>query len=180
MDEQIVLLDSAHKPIGTASKLASHHADTPLHLAFSCYLFNAEGEVLITKRASTKKVWPGVWTNSFCGHPMPGESIEKAVRRRANYELGVSGLDQLQEIIADYQYRTPPYHGIIENEFCPIYAARLAAPLLPNPDEVSDYRWLAWDDIDNLIAGSPDSYSYWFKDQLPLLSSNSRLQQVFL
>ena len=79
IDDEVVLLDEAGSPIGRALKSAAHGPDTALHLAFSCHVVNALGEVLVTRRALTKQAWPGVWTNSFCGHPAPGESLDDAV-----------------------------------------------------------------------------------------------------
>src|SRR5687767_11740101 len=92
--EQIVFVDESGTPTGEIGpKLASHGADTRLHLAFSCYIFrNGDGNFLVTQRALSKKVWPGVWTNSVCGHPAPGEAMENAIRRRAAYEVGIKNL----------------------------------------------------------------------------------------
>ena len=87
--ELVVLLDDAGRSIGTAPKSQVHHGGTPLHLAFSCYLFDDAGRVLLTRRALDKRAFPGIWTNSFCGHPAPGESLDDAVVRRARDELGV-------------------------------------------------------------------------------------------
>ena len=86
--EQVVLLDTARLPIGTALKSEVHTADTPLHLAFSCWVLDDDGRVLLTRRALSKRTWPGVWTNSFCGHPGPGEPFARAIERRAREELG--------------------------------------------------------------------------------------------
>src|SRR5687767_12891116 len=87
--EQVVLLAEDGQPLGTADKSSVHGEDTPLHLAFSCHVFDARGRMLVTRRAITKLTFPGVWTNAFCGHPAPGEHIEDAVRRRGVRELSL-------------------------------------------------------------------------------------------
>lgn len=74
--EHVILLDEQDKPTGMLEKYAAHTLDTPLHLAFSCWLFNEQGQLLVTRRSLGKKAWPGVWTNSVCGHPQTGETFE--------------------------------------------------------------------------------------------------------
>ncbi|WP_261989691.1 isopentenyl-diphosphate Delta-isomerase [Streptomyces sp. uw30] len=91
MDDPIVLLDEGGHAIGTAPKPASHHRDTPLHLAFTAYAFSPSSELLLTRRSAAKKTWPGVWTNTVCGHPRPHEPLPDAVRRRVHAELGAGG-----------------------------------------------------------------------------------------
>lgn len=179
MEELIVLLDENLQPIGTAPKLAAHHADTPLHLAFSCYVFNEAGELLITQRAASKKVWPGVWSNSFCGHPMPNDSLEDAILRRGAFEIGLTDLTNLQKVLSDYRYRTPSYNGIVENEFCPVFIAKTASEPQLNPEEVSNYRWTTWQALKQAINQDPKVYSYWFKDQLPRLATKPALRSFF-
>lgn len=171
--EQIVLVDEAGKPIGKAPKLASHHASTPLHLAFSVYIFNDNNELLVTKRAHQKKVWPDVWTNSCCGHPMPGESMEQAIVRRVEYELGMTVKD-IKVALPDYRYTTPPYNGIIENEVCPVFMSRANSVPRPNPKEVDDIRWISWGDFRNeALADSSNAWSWWCKDQLSQLETKN-------
>ncbi|HTE58150.1 MAG TPA: isopentenyl-diphosphate Delta-isomerase [Verrucomicrobiae bacterium] len=168
-EELIVLLDEQGKPIGTAPKLASHHANTPLHAAFSCYVFNDKDEFLVTQRALSKKVWPGVWTNSVCGHPGPDETHQAAIERRAHDELGAT-LTDIQVILPDYRYKTPAFNGIVENEICPVFTARLKGGLAPNPEEVEDYSWLTWADYKADLQSHGEKYSYWAKDQLKQLA----------
>lgn len=174
--ELTVLVDEKGNEIGTAPKLASHHAQTPLHKGFSCYVFDAEGRFLVTQRALSKKVWPGVWTNSFCGHPGPDESDKAAIERRAREELGMT-LTDIHVILPDYRYKTPPFKGIIENEICPVYIARLQDGPVPNSEEIEHLKWLSWQDYRTDVAANPDKYSYWAKDQLPQLREHPLLAQ---
>lgn len=166
--EHIVLLSPTGIPIGSAPKLASHHHDTPLHLAFSCYVFNDSGKLLVTQRALSKKVWPGVWTNSFCGHPFPDEKLEDAVIRRAHDELGTR-IKCIECVVKDYQYTTPAYENVIENEICPVFFAQIDGLIHPNPDEVEAYRWLSWDEYAMELVDRAQDYSYWAKDVFRLL-----------
>lgn len=178
MKELIVLVDNAGQPIGTAPKLESHHSNTPLHLAFSCYIFNSKGQLLLTQRAHSKKVWPGVWTNSVCGHPSPDEKNETAIQRRLLYELGIETGETPLVVLPDYRYKTPPFNGIIENEICPVYAMSIDAQPNPNPDEVADYMWVDWQNLPDLIDKSPDQYSFWMKDQIPQLQHTEIIKKL--
>jgi len=178
VSEQVVLVDNGGTPIGTAPKLEIHTSHTPLHLAFSCYVFNEKGQFLLTQRAHVKKVWPDVWTNSLCGHLSPGESTQDAIKRRLEYELGITEFKDLKVVLPDYRYKTPPYNGIIENEICPVYVVRALQEPKPNPLEVETLRWVDWSELDDLIGKNPDTYSYWFKDQLQKLKDNVLIQEL--
>ena len=165
--ELIVYVYKNGVPTGeTAPKLDAHTADTRLHLAFSCYIFNELGQILVTRRALGKKVWPGVWTNSVCGHPAPDEPMFDAIARRADYELGMK-IKDIVVMLPNYSYITPPFNGIVENEFCPVHLARMNTAPSPNPDEVDDYKWMNWADfVTALQSDTTDVWSFWCKDQL--------------
>jgi isopentenyl-diphosphate delta-isomerase len=167
MNEKIVLVNQSGQPIGSAPKLSSHNAHTPLHLAFSCYIFNLQGLLLLTKRAETKKVWPGMWTNSVCGHPEPEEAIVDALRRRCLFELGIHDIRDIEVLLPDYRYKTPAFNGIIENEVCPVYIATAFQEPKLNSEEVDEYKWINWDEVLEDVISRPNRYTYWFKDQLP-------------
>jgi isopentenyl-diphosphate Delta-isomerase len=171
--ELVVLCDENGTPMGVAEKLETHHGNTPRHLAFSCYVFNDQGKILVTKRAAVKKVWPGVWTNTVCGHPFPDETREAAIARRLEHELGMSAAD-LRVVLPDYRYTTPPFKGIIENEICPVYIARATSEVKPNPQEVETYKWMNWKDYaDELKADDPGNvYSWWCKDHIKHLKDH--------
>ena len=165
IDDLVVLLDEDGNEIGTAPKNSVHGADTSLHLAFSCYVFNERGEVLITRRALTKKTWPGVWTNSFCGHPAPAETLPDAVRRRADFELGlaVTGIDLALPL---FRYRATDSSGIVENEVCPVYLAVATGDPVPNPDEVMEFTWTDPESLRRSVLASPFAFSPWMVLQM--------------
>ena len=169
-EELIILVSEENEQIGTMPKLAAHNAHTPLHRAFSCYIFNAQGEFLLTERALTKKVFPGIWTNSCCGHPGPGEEIEDAIARRLAYELGLVP-DLIEIILPDFRYKTE-MNGIVENEICPVFFATVSATPIPNPQEVESFQWIDWKLFKKEILKNPNKYSYWCREQMKLLSDN--------
>jgi isopentenyl-diphosphate delta-isomerase len=170
MDERVVLLDDDGTPIGTASKATVHDEDTPLHLAFSCHLRDADNRLLVTRRALSKRTWPGVWTNSFCGHPAPGEDMATAIARRANDELGVTITD-LRLVLPDFRYRATDASGVVENEICPVYVAVTLDELQPDPDEVAEYRWIEADDLEVAASMAPWAFSPWLNLQLVELAA---------
>lgn len=179
--ELIQFVDDRGNSTGkTGPKLASHTADTQLHLAFSCYIFRkSDGKLLVTQRALSKKVWPGVWTNSVCGHVSPNESIESAVRRRADYELGYKHLDNVRLLVSDYTYRTPPFNGIIEHEFCPIFCAEVNDDPILNPDEVEAYEWLDLARYQSFLETHDEAkVSWWAVDQYRLIADMLARQQA--
>lgn len=161
-EELVVLLDENGQEIGTAPKRSVHGTDTALHLAFSCYVFNKLGEVLLTRRALGKQAWPGVWTNSFCGHPMPGEAMHLGVIRRGEFELGLI-LDpaDIRVALPDFRYRAVDSTGIVENEICPVYVATTSSAPLPNPDEVLEFTWTAPAALRRAVRDAPWAFSPW-------------------
>lgn len=168
--ERVVLLDEDGTAIGTAAKSTVHDHDTRLHLAFSCHVFSPDGALLVTRRALEKKTWPGVWTNSFCGHPAPGERIEDAVVRRAERELGAE-LASLEVALPQFRYRAVDASGIVENEICPVYTATLSSrdALSPRQDEVMDHRWVEPEAVLEAVRLTPWAFSPWLVLQLPEL-----------
>jgi isopentenyl-diphosphate delta-isomerase len=176
-DELIVLVDEHGRPRGSAEKWSSHHADTPLHLAFSCYVFDDSGAFLATRRALTKKVWPGVWSNTVCGHPAPGESFHDAIQRRAEYELGMT-VREVEVVLPEHIYRAPAFEGIVEYEFCPVFVAREAHGPRPNPLEVGACAWIEWEEfVRRALEDTADVYSWWCKNQLWELRGNPLVER---
>ncbi|MFH0864388.1 MAG: isopentenyl-diphosphate Delta-isomerase [Candidatus Gottesmanbacteria bacterium] len=170
--EKVVLVDDKNREIGTADKATVHTKNTPLHRGFSFFLFNSRNELLLTQRAFSKKTFPGVWSNTICGHPMPGESIGEAVRRRLESELNVRFTGEIKEA-SPYRYRFKDKSGIVENEICPIFIAYVDYEddnnFTPNPEEVADWQWIPWIELIENIKMDPTQYSPWSVQEARIL-----------
>jgi isopentenyl-diphosphate delta-isomerase len=166
--ELVVLLDQARRPSGTMPKSEVHHGDTPLHLAFSVYVFDRRSRFLATRRALSKRTWGGVWTNSCCGHPGPGEEVADAARRRLRQELGLAAED-VTLVLPDFAYTATSADGITENEVCPVFVARVDGDPAPDPAEVAEWRWVDWSDFRRLASTAPWAISPWAAAQVPQL-----------
>lgn len=168
--ELVVLADEHGRPAGTAPKATIHSEDTPLHFAFSTFLLDDEGRLLMTRRALSKKTWPGVWTNSFCGHPGPDETNDEAIRRRAVEELGYSAhaIADVTPVLLDFRYRAVDASGIVEWEICPVFVARLSpgAQPDPNPEEIEELAWVDPRELFSAVDATPFAFSPWIVEEL--------------
>jgi geranylgeranyl diphosphate synthase type I len=172
LDEHVVLLDERGRPTGTATKATAHTDATSFHLAFSCHLVDDQGRVLLTRRALTKRTWPGVWTNGCCGHPQAGETLREAVVRRVGQELGMT-VTSVALALPDFAYRAAMPDGTVEHELCPVVLARVAGEPVPDPVEVDDFAWVPWRDLQRRVEGRPGSLSPWSVEQVRQLSARS-------
>jgi isopentenyl-diphosphate Delta-isomerase len=167
--ELVVLLDPHGSAIGTAAKSEVHHAETPLHLAFSCYVVDDDGRLLMTRRAAHKRTFPGVWTNSFCGHPAPGEALDEAVVRRGRQELGLD-VGSVRLVLPGFRYRAEQ-DGVVEHEMCPVFVATATGAPEPDPAEVDDVRAVPWATLhDGARQGSWPELSPWCVEQVAQLA----------
>lgn len=156
----VVLIDEQGRRSGTTPKAEVHTTTTALHLAFSVYVFHTDGRFLITRRALSKLTWPGVWTNSCCGHVRPDESPAEAARRRLGEELGLVPV-AVEPVLPDFAYRATSSEGIVENEVCPVFAARVEQDPVADPDEVAEWRWTSWPRFREIAEHSPWALSPW-------------------
>ncbi len=170
-DDMIVYVDEQDNVLATAPKLAAHNSDTKLHRAFSVFLFNSKGELLLQQRALSKKTWPGVWSNSCCGHVMLHETVENAAKRRLSNELGMR-VDKLHLVLPDFRYRAEK-DGVVENEICPVFVGYTSALPVANPDEVNDVKWVAWTKFIIEVADPANGYSPWAREEVELLAGTS-------
>ena len=170
MTELVVLCGEDGAALGLAAKETVHHRDTPLHLAFSCYVFDGAGRVLVTRRARTKPTFAGVRTNSCCGHPAPGEALAAAVQRRLAFELDVVA-QRVDLMLPEFRYRATAQDGTVENELCPVYRAIVDTDhVRPNPAEVDDAWWVDWTSfVADGVAYDP--LSAWATEQVGQLAA---------
>lgn len=176
--EEVVLLDEEGRAVGRAPKTEVHHAQTPLHLAFSCYVFDVDGRLLLTQRALSKATFPGVWTNSACGHPAPGEDVFDAVARRTQQELGLV-LEDVRLVLPAFRYDATMDNGVRENELCPVFVATARSQPSPDPTEVEDVEWVPWVRLrDEVLAGSRE-VSLWCAMQVAELARHEQADGVF-
>lgn len=168
----VVLLDDDGTPRGTAPRASVHTTATPLHLAFSLYVVDTAGRLLLTRRALGKTAWPGVWTNSCCGHPKPGETVAAAVRRRTAEELGLE-VAEVTTVLPDFRYRAVDASGVVEHEVCPVHVTVVPEGTEPTPDpaEVAEHAWLAWSDVRRLAGAAPFLLSPWMVLQVEQLAA---------
>ena len=170
LEERVVLLEEDGSPRGVAPKAGVHHADTPLHLAFSCHVLDDAGRILLTRRALGKATWPGTWTNAVCGHPEPFEPIPDAVHRRVEQELGLA-LRDLRLVLPDFRYRAVDASGVVENEVCPVYTAVAVGGIRADPSETMEHRWVQPEDLAAALTAAPWAFSPWLVLQAEQMSA---------
>jgi len=173
-DEQLLLVDADDRLLGYGSKQRLHAGDGLLHRAFSVFLFDAQGRLLLHRRSDRKPLWPGFWTNSCCSHPRRNEQLGSAVSRRLREELGVQARNV--EEIYRFEYRAR-YRDIgSEYELCHVFLARLVPGSEPrvHPEEISEYRWLSPAEVDEWMTTRSDELTPWFRMEWQTLRGERR------
>ncbi len=155
----VILVDTSDNQIGTEEKIKAHK-EGMLHRAFSIFLFNEHGELLLQRRAESKYHSGGLWTNTVCSHPSPGESLEEAATRRLTEELGFT--TKTKKVLS-FLYKSDYENGLTEHEIDHVFVGRFDGVPQPNPEEVMDYKWITIDDLKVDIAKHPEIYTTWFK-----------------
>lgn len=159
-DEPLVLVDSDDREIGFLDKASAHLGRGTLHRAFSLFIFNPQGELLLQQRAAGKRLWPGYWSNTCCSHPRRGETLEQAIHRRLEEELG---LQAPLQFLFKFQYQAQFDAEGAEHELCWVYAGRSAGRPKVNVNEISALRSIAPDALDAEMAAEPEAFTPWFK-----------------
>jgi isopentenyl-diphosphate Delta-isomerase len=157
--ENVVLVDEQDNEIGSREKLITH-LEGKLHRAVSVFLFNENGQLLLQQRAFSKYHSGGLWSNTCCGHPRPGESPVDAAERRLSEEMGICcELEKLFHFI----YRAPLDNQITEYEFDHVFVGHFEGNPDPNPEEAHAWKWVDMDSLLNDIDNHPERYTVWFK-----------------
>jgi isopentenyl-diphosphate delta-isomerase len=161
-DEQLILVDERNHAVGTGGKDVIHRKGL-LHRAFSIFLADAQGQIVLQQRSRQKYHSGGLWANTCCGHPRPGERTVSAARRRLHEELGVSATLSFGFFS---RYRADLDHGMQENEYVYVFFGRLRGEPRPDPAEVAAVQSLPLDEIKRRIGKNPQSFTYWLRHYL--------------
>lgn len=161
--EELILVNEQDEELGTMEKMEAHRKGV-LHRAFSVFIFNSKGEMLLQQRANGKYHSPALWTNACCSHPYPGEQTEKAAHRRLMEELG---FDTALKKIFEFTYRSEFDNGLTEHEYDHVFTGTYEGAIVPNPQEVKDFCYKSLGDIESSINSHPDKYTAWFHLAFP-------------
>ena len=159
MQEYVVLVDADDNPIGLMEKMEAH-IKAELHRAFSIFIFNTKGEMLLQQRAFSKYHTPGLWTNTCCSHPRHEESLEDATARRLKEGMGMSC--KIKEAF-HFTYKADVSQGLIEHEIDHVFIGITDDTPIINTDEVASWKYDTMENIREDIAANPQNYTAWFK-----------------
>lgn len=160
--ERLILVDDDDHVVGHVSKAEAHDGQGMLHRAFSIFIFNKSGELLLQQRSEQKRLWPLFWSNSCCSHPREGETYEVSTARRLREELGLEA-----SLIFLYRFKYQAYYSEAgsEHELCCVYSGQVdnSVTVSVNPNEIAAWKWLSPGAVDHLVQDTPGSLTPWFK-----------------
>lgn len=163
----VILVDEQDMPVGAMEKMEVHQKAL-LHRAFSIFIFNERGEMLLHKRADKKYHSGGLWTNACCSHPRPGEDTLAAAAKRLQEEMGI--VTDIKKAF-DFVYRAELDNGLTEHEFDHVFTGIYSGEIVPDKEEVSDYCYKTIDEIKDSIRSHPQKYTEWFKIAFPKMEA---------
>lgn len=163
-EEPLILVDESDREIGFLSKGECHDGDGVLHRAFSLFIFNSDGELLLQQRSAGKRLWPRFWSNSCCSHPRRGETMTVATRRRLDQELG---MEADFEHVFTFQYHARYLDLGSESEVCHVFVGLCDDPPRPNSTEIDAVRWITPDELDREFRDQPETLTPWFAQEWP-------------
>lgn len=175
--EQLILVDALDNPIGFETKMNVHEKDAKLHRAFSIFIFNAQGKLLLQQRAREKYHFAGLWTNTCCSHPTKGEALNDAAHRRLQEEFGFD--TELVEILSFIYRAYDPTSGLSEYEFDHVLVGKFDGEPTPNPKEISEWKWVDLLDVKRELEQNPTSYTPWFRIAIDRMTEAWAQNQLF-
>ncbi|UPK72774.1 isopentenyl-diphosphate Delta-isomerase [Chitinophaga filiformis] len=171
MKAQVILVNELDQETGLMEKMEAHEKGL-LHRAFSVFILNDQGDMLLQQRALDKYHSGGLWTNACCSHPLPGETVEAAAHRRLSEEMGFDC--PLRELF-QFTYRTEFDNGLIEHEYDHVWAGTYNGAINPAPEEVHAYQYLSVNEIIRLMAEVPEQFTSWFRLAFPRVIDQLRV-----
>lgn len=169
--EELILVDENDVEVGHINKSSAHDAGGLLHRAFSLFIFDGEGRLLMQQRAASKRLWPCYWSNSCCSHPRRGETMQEATARRLQDELNVQAA---LEFVYKFTYQASYGELGAENELCWVYLGRTADEIVANSHEIAATRSLTAGELQREIDANPEQFTPWFKLEWQRLASEYR------
>lgn len=169
VDEELILVDDFDREIGFRAKGDCHTGQGTLHRAFSIFVFNSADELLLQQRSADKPLWPNYWSNTCCSHPRRGESMDQAVARRLEQELGFTCP---LEFLYKFKYQAQYGATGAEHEFCWVYFGRYDGPVDVNVNEIAAWRWLGVEELEVELARTPERFTPWFKMEWAHIKAN--------
>jgi isopentenyl-diphosphate delta-isomerase len=171
--EELILVDESDVEVGFLSKAGCHDGDGQLHRAFSVFLFNAEGELLMQQRSDLKRLWPGYWSNTCCSHPRRGESMAIATQRRLRDELNI---ESSLEFVFKFTYQASFEEQGSENELCHVYLGKVGEGVVANEQEIAAIRFASRAALQAEFEAQPDKFTPWFKmEWFALIDNHSEI-----
>lgn len=158
--DELILVDEHDNPVGFETKLRAHESGGKLHRAFSVFVFNRAGEMLLQRRAVTKYHFGGLWTNACCSHPRRGEETLDAAHLRLRHELGFD--TDLRGLFSFVYRAADPISGLTEHEFDHVFVGEFDGTPCPNPDEVAEVKWVEPATLIADVRANPKAYTPWF------------------
>lgn len=174
-NEALIIVDAQDRILGHGTKAELHQGAGTLHRAFSIFLFDDAGHVLLQKRSADKPLWPGFWSNTCCSHPRRGESYGIATSRRLKEELGVEAPLRFTH---RFRYQAQFSAEGAEHELCSVYVGRIDGDPMPNPQEVSDWQWVSPSALDEWLDTNPENLTPWFKLEWAALRSGEHAETL--
>jgi isopentenyl-diphosphate delta-isomerase len=171
VDDHVVLVDSEDREIGYLGKADAHRDRGTLHRAFSLFVFNPAGKLLVQRRSEEKRLWPGHWSNTCCSHPRPGEVMDSAIHRRLYEEFGLTAD---LEFLFKFEYQAQYDKSGAEHELCWVYAGYSAGRPRPNRHEIAGWRYVTPQALQLEMMCLPHTFTPWFRLEWARITGTAR------